>query len=79
MKQLETFARATHTPVGFLFLEAPPHEEVPIPDYRTIADTGVLQPSADLLDTIFDCQQRQDWYRTFAQLDQQAPVAFIGS
>ncbi|MGI8433201.1 MAG: ImmA/IrrE family metallo-endopeptidase [Nocardioidaceae bacterium] len=79
LKQLETFARATHTPVGFLFLEAPPHEEVPIPDYRTIADTGVVQPSAGLLDTIFDCQQRQDWYRTFAQVDQQAPVAFVGS
>ncbi|MGI8756594.1 MAG: ImmA/IrrE family metallo-endopeptidase [Acidimicrobiales bacterium] len=79
LKQLETFARATHTPVGFLFLDAPPHEEVPIPDYRTIANAGVVQPSADLLDTIFDCQQRQDWYRTFAQVDQQAPVAFIGS
>ncbi|MGI8754449.1 MAG: ImmA/IrrE family metallo-endopeptidase [Acidimicrobiales bacterium] len=79
LKQLETFARATHTPVGFLFLEAPPHEEVPIPDYRTVADTGVVQPSADLLDTIFDCQHRQDWYRTFAKVDQHAPVAFIGS
>ena len=79
LKQLETFARATHTPVGFLFLETPPHEEVPIPDYRTIADAGVVQPSADLLDTIFDCQQRQDWYRTFAQVDQHAPVPFVGS
>lgn len=79
LKQLETFARATHTPVGFLFLETPPHEVVPIPDYRTIADAGVVQPSADLLDTIYDCQQRQDWYRIFAQVDQQDPVAFIGS
>ncbi|CAN5713682.1 ImmA/IrrE family metallo-endopeptidase [soil metagenome] len=79
LKQLEGFARATHTPVGFLFLDAPPHEEVPIPDYRTIADAGVVQPSADLLDTIFDCQQRQDWYRTFAQIDQHDRVAFVGS
>lgn len=79
LKQLEGFARATHTPVGFLFLDAPPHEEVPIPDYRTIADAGVVQPSADLLDTIFDCQQRQDWYRTFAQIDQHDRVALVGS
>ncbi|MHB1502910.1 MAG: helix-turn-helix domain-containing protein [Acidimicrobiales bacterium] len=79
LKQLEDFARATHTPVGFLFLPEPPEEQVPIPDYRTMGDRGVRQPSPDLLDTIFACQQRQEWYREFAQVTREEPVAFVGS
>ena len=79
LKQVEDFARATHTPVGFLFLPEPPEEQVPIPDYRTMGDLEVSRPSPDLLDTIFACQQRQEWYRDFAQVTSEDPVAFVGS
>ncbi|MGH9044784.1 MAG: helix-turn-helix domain-containing protein [Acidimicrobiales bacterium] len=79
LKQLEDFAKATRTPVGYLFLPEPPEEHVPIPDYRTMGDVGVERPSPDLLDTIFQCQQRQEWYREYAQLTREDPVAFVGS
>lgn len=78
-KQLETFARATHTPFGFFFLQEPPVERVPIPDFRTIGNELIERPTPDLLDTIYMCQQRQDWYRQHARTTGEAPLPFVGS
>ena len=79
LKQLEQFAKATHTPIGYLFLPEPPEERVPIPDFRTMADARIGSPSPDLLDTLYLCQQRQDWYREFVNVESDMPVPFVGS
>ena len=78
-KQLEAFAKATHTPVGFLFLAEPPVERVPIPDFRAIANVHVGHPSPDFLDAVYLCQQRQDWYRDFARSMHEPALDFVGS
>ena len=79
LKQLEAFAKATRTPVGFLFLAEPPVERVPIPDFRTVANVHVGHPSPDLLDTVYLCQQRQDWFRDFARSMHEPVLEFVGS
>jgi Zn-dependent peptidase ImmA (M78 family)/transcriptional regulator with XRE-family HTH domain len=79
LKQIEALAKATYTPVGYFFLDAPPVEVVPIPDFRTMANLRVGHPSPDLLDTIYVCQQRQEWYRDFAQSMGEGPLPFVGS
>ena len=79
LKQLETFAKTVHVPVGYLFLPEPPEEPVPIPDFRTPADRALRRPSPDLLDTVYLCQQRQHWYREFARQTSEAAAPFVGS
>jgi Zn-dependent peptidase ImmA (M78 family) len=79
LKQLERYAKATHVPVGFLFLPEPPEEPLPIPDLRTVASAKAGPPSPDLLDTIYLCQQRQDWFRDFARAVGESALDFVGS
>ncbi|MBF0104554.1 MAG: ImmA/IrrE family metallo-endopeptidase [Deltaproteobacteria bacterium] len=77
LKQIERFAKTVHVPVGYLFLKTPPKENVPIPDFRTVSNKHLAQPSPDLLDTIYICQQRQSWYREYAVSYGEKPLYFV--
>ncbi len=79
LKQLEDFAKAMHAPIGYLFLSEPPIEGIPIPDFRTVENRRIDRPSPDLLETIYLCQQRQEWYRNHVHSLREEPLSFIGS
>jgi len=79
LKQLENFAKATRAPIGYLFLSEPPVERIPIPDFRTIENLRINQPSPDLLETIYLCQQRQEWYRDYLRSLREESLPFIGA
>lgn len=78
LKQLERFARATHTPFGYFFLPEPPRESMPIPDFRTVQGE-MRRPSPDLLDTIYAMQRRQAWLREDRLECEAEPLGFVGS
>ena len=80
LKQVECFAKATHTPVGYLFLQEPPIERIPLPDFRTVANVCRSDTPARTCSTlIYICQQRQEWYRDFARSVGEEPLPFVGS
>ncbi len=78
LRQLEDFAQATHTPIGYLFLRTPPVEVLPVPDFRTFPDKQRHAPTPDLLDTIYACEQRQEWFRDFAESHGYDNVRIVG-
>jgi Zn-dependent peptidase ImmA (M78 family) len=79
LRQLERLAGTVHASVGYFFLPEPPEEQLPIPDFRTVANKRSGRPSVNLLDTVYLCQQRQDWYRNFARMEGEDPLPFVGS
>lgn len=76
--QMEALAQHTHTPIGHLFLKKPLKEKLSIPDFRTVGDRTVGDPSPDLLDTVQTMQRRQDWMRNELIEQGQEPLPFIG-
>jgi len=79
LKQLEDFARLTHTAFGYFFLSQPPALALPVPDFRTLRDEALAEPSSALLDTLYLCQQRQNWYRDHARMHGLPALPFVGS
>lgn len=57
--QLEKFAQNVHIPYGYLFLNQPTQEEVPIPLFRGTSGNGGF--NLNVYDTILTLQLRQDW------------------
>lgn len=75
----ERLAKKTHAPFGFLYLQEPLLESLPIPDFRTVAVGSVSKPSLDLLETLDTAERRQDWYRDYVRSENVEPLDFVAS
>ncbi|MDA8349361.1 MAG: ImmA/IrrE family metallo-endopeptidase [Pseudomonadota bacterium] len=79
LRQLETLAKKTWTPIGYFFLPAPPEERLPVPDFRTARDEPIRRPSPNLIDTLHTMQRRQSWMRDYLIEMDHERLSFIGS
>jgi Zn-dependent peptidase ImmA (M78 family) len=79
LRQLEQFAAKTHAPIGYLFLETPPKEILPIADFRTLSGETSAIPSPDLLETVYAIQRRQEFFKELLLEENAEPLKFVGS
>ena len=79
LRQLEKFARATYTPLGYLFLSEPPDERLSIPHFRTRGNEPSFRPSPDLLETVQIMERRQAWMREYLIEQGHEPLPFVRS
>ena len=77
--QADRLAKATHTPLGFLFLGEPPEDVLPIADFRTVGDQPLRRPSPNLLETVYQMQRRQAWMRGELIEDEIPRLPFVGA
>jgi Zn-dependent peptidase ImmA (M78 family) len=79
LKQLEDFANATSTPLGYFFLQQPPVEKLPIPHYRTLEEDMREEASPDLIETLHMMQRRQDFMKDYFEQNIGETLSFVGS
>ena len=77
--KVDALAYKTHTPVGFLYLEEPPDETLPITDFRVRDESVCKRPSPDLLETVYLMQRRQLWMRDELMHQEVPRLDFVGS
>ncbi len=65
LRQVESLAKMTSTPLGYFFLDEPPSDAMPIPHFRTVRQDSQSLPSSELLETIQIMQLRQAWMRDY--------------
>ncbi len=65
--QIEEFSKKTNIPLGYFFLQSPPIEKLDLLEYRTVDSVQLANPSRNLIDTIHEMENIQDWMKAYRQ------------
>lgn len=79
LNQLQNLAKKIKVPIGYFFLIEPPEGSLSVPYYRTTRTFAPMNPSPELIDTLFAMQRRQLWLREFYLENGNDRLDFIGS
>jgi Zn-dependent peptidase ImmA (M78 family) len=75
--QLQKFSKKVHVPLGYLFLQTPPVEQLPIPYFRS-GKNGNNKVGINTFDTILLLKNRQEWLREYLQENEFDKKDFVG-
>lgn len=78
LNQAQKLAKKLKIPFGYLYLNDPPRETVPLPDLRSIKPKESQHLSPDFIDVINDTLRKQEWYREQIQNEDRPKVNFVG-
>jgi Zn-dependent peptidase ImmA (M78 family) len=78
-RQLQDFAKAAAVPFGYLLLQKPPAEQLPVANFRTVSAESGSGLSPELIDTIQAMQRRQVWMREYLIAEGHDRLPFVGS
>ncbi|WP_163400063.1 ImmA/IrrE family metallo-endopeptidase [Flavobacterium fluviatile] len=78
VKQLEDFTHKVHVPFGYMFLENPPIEKVPLPFFRTGSVNETNKVSLNVFHTIQNILDRQNWLTEYLNELDFPNLNFIG-
>jgi Zn-dependent peptidase ImmA (M78 family) len=71
-------AKVLKIPFGYLYLNSPPADEIPIPDLRTKSDQRPAKPSPELIEVVQSVLYKQEWYREFMQEEGAKRLPYVG-
>lgn len=79
IKQLEKFTQKVHVPFGYMFLQEPPEEKIPIPFFRTGKENPLAEKiSLNVYHTIQIIQERQSWLTEYLEKSHYENLDFVG-
>ena len=77
VRQLEVFSKKVYLPFGYLFLQQPPEERLPIPFFRT-GNNSNRTVDLNVYDTVLLIQRRQEWLKDYLTDNEFKPIPFVG-
>lgn len=77
-RQAQMLAGIVHIPFGFLFLPAPPQDELPLPDLRTVGGAPAGELDVNTRDLLRDVMFKHDWFVDVLEEEGHGPLPFVG-
>ena len=77
--QVEDMSKKTNIPFGYFFLDKPPVEECSIVEYRTIDSAKIAEPSRNLVDTVDQMTDIQQWMVEYVVENGQEELGYVGN